>query len=91
MSEESTKVTKTTIPEKTLAKLREAVQSKNRLQELAQTADNNIQSILIAVIETAGFEKFEKFDDYLVDIDKGTIKLKEVLKEVSPEELKKVD
>lgn len=82
----SDKVTSAIIPAKTNQRLKELIQSRAVIEQQTKATENTINQIILALLETNGFES-ERFDDYIIDIEKGKISLKEVKREVEPEDV----
>jgi hypothetical protein len=78
----------TTIPERTLAKVKKLVENRNQISQALQSVNDSIGSFLLAVVDVAG-GKSENLDDYIINLETGTIQAKGTVDVITPGDVEK--
>jgi len=78
----------TTIPERTLAKVKKLVENRNQISQALQSVNDSIGSFLLAVVDVAG-GKSENLDDYIINLETGTIQAKGTVDAITPGDVEK--
>ena len=78
----------TTIPERTLAKVKKLVENRNQISQALQSVNDSIGSFLLAVVDVAG-GKSENLDDYTINLETGTIQAKGTVDVITPGDVEK--
>jgi hypothetical protein len=76
------------IPAKTLGKVKKLVENRNQISQALQAVNESIGSSLLALIDANGGES-DNLDDYIINIETGTVSEKGTSEVASPEDVEK--
>lgn len=76
------------IPARTKARLKSALENRSRIEQALAAANEVVGSTLLSIIDVGGGAS-EKLDDYIINIDEGTITEKGVVPSANKDDVEK--
>lgn len=76
------------IPDRTKARLKNALENRSRIEQALAAANEVVGSTLLSIIDVGGGVS-EKLDDYIINIEEGTITEKGVVPSAGKDDVEK--